>query len=81
MGNRMFSSKRTETTKITLSALARYIARDFGRALTKRILDDAGVKGHVITTPQGDIEEKYWLHEAMEAIYAYRRKLNQKGAK
>lgn len=81
MSNRLFRTKQNEVTKITLSALARYIARDFGRALTKRILADAGVKGHVITTPQGDIEEKYWLHEAMEAIYAYRRKLNQKGAK
>ena len=81
MSNRLFRTKQNEVTKITLTALARYIAKDFGRAKTKRILDAAGVKGHVITTPQGDIEEKYWLHEAIEAIYAYRRELNQKGAK
>lgn len=78
MGNRMFSSKRTETTKITLSALARYVARDFGRAKTKRILDEAGVEGHVIRTPTGGEETKYWLHEAIEAIRAYRLKLNAK---
>lgn len=81
MSNRLFRTKQNEVTKITLSALARYIAKDFGRAQTKRILDEAGVKGHTITTPGGNLEEKYWLHEAMEAIYAYRRKLNQKGAK
>lgn len=78
MSNRLFRTKQNEVTKITLSALARYIARDFGRAQTKRILDEAGVEGHVIRTPTGGEETKYWLHEAIEAIRAYRLKLNAK---
>lgn len=78
MSNRLFRSSTGDKTKITLSALARYIAKDFGRALTKRILNDAGIKGHAITTPNGTIEDEYWIDEAMEAIYAYRRNLNTK---
>ena len=78
MSNRLFRSSTGDKTKIALSALARYIAKEFGRALTKRILDAAGVKGHAITTPNGTIEDEYWIHEATEAIYAYRRNLNKK---
>ena len=77
MSNRLFRSSTSDKTKISLSALARYFAKDFGRAQTARILDDAGVKGHAITTPNGTIETTYWLHEALEAVYAYRRKQNQ----
>lgn len=75
ISNRLFRESSTETKWATLTALSKYIS-GLGNKKTAEILDAARVPKHVIMV-DGSHETEYVLELAKNAIWEWRRKLNE----
>ena len=75
ISNRLFRESSTETKWATVTALSKYIS-GLGNKRTAEILDEAKVPKHVIMV-DGSRETEYVLELAKNAIWEWRRKLNE----